>query len=72
VKNRTATFLAALACVGVGILAGAGAIGLCWLSGIPLNSKQQMVSLFGFSLIGLIYAVVIATSPPGRLPRLRK
>lgn len=60
-KTRAANFLTLLGCIGIGILAAAGAIGLCWVFGVPLNTKQQIVSLFGFSLTGLIYGVVVVS-----------
>ena len=73
-KTRAANFLALLGCIGIGILAGAGAIGLSWVFRLHLNSKQQMVALCGFTLMGLIYGVVIATSTPQMtsLRRFRK
>ena len=54
-----------LACVGTGFLLGvAGAVGLNWLLRLHLNSRQQMVALCGFTLMGLIYGVAIVTSTP--------
>jgi hypothetical protein len=63
--SRSIDLLTVLACVVIGIILGASVIGLCWITGAHLNSKQQLISLGGFSLMGLIYGVAIVSSPPG-------
>jgi hypothetical protein len=63
--TRASDLLLVLGCVVIGIICAALAIGLCWITGVHLNSKQHLIALCGFSLMGLIYGVKIVNSPPG-------
>lgn len=63
-KIRTINLLTLLGCVVIGVLGGALVIGLCWVGRLHLNSKQQLITLCGFTLMGIIYGVAIVNSPP--------
>ena len=67
---RTINLLTLLACIVTGTSGGTLAIGLCWVGRLHLNSKQQLITLCAFTLMGIIYGVAIVNSSP--LPAFRK